>query len=462
MQPSAAYLPDNRTDLDAVIPGLRRRHLMRLSVVWLVLLGNAGAIVWIWWNGGNVTGVHSTGDIYNSIGRLTGLLSAYSALIQVLLLARLPLLEHVAGFDGLTVWHRRNGKLCLYLVLAHVIFVIIGYSINDGYSIGHETSVMVLTYPGMIAAAIGTALFVVVVVSSLVIARRRLPYEAWHAVHLTIYAGIALAWFHQIPTGNELVLNQAATDYWESLYLATIVVLVLFRVIQPIVHAFWYGLQVSEVIPEGPGVVSLHLTGRHLDRLGGRPGQFFLWRFLTPSRWWQAHPFSLSSAPDGRSLRITVKALGSFSGRVAEIRPGTRVMSEGPFGRFTVEAQRSERVVLVAGGIGITPIRALLEKMTGDLILIYRTMRDEDLVFRGEIEQLARARDISVFFVVGDHRAPGGERLLSPDHLHHLVPDLAEREVFACGPPAMVEAIENNLRAAGVPRRHLHIERFAL
>src|SRR5579872_1235646 len=179
MQPSAVYAPQPET------PGValaRRDRSVRTGLVaatWLVILGNAGVIVWIWWNGGNVTGITSNFALFNSIGRITGLLSAYSALIQVLLLSRLPLLERVAGFDRLTVWHRRNGKLCLYLVLAHVVFIIIGYSLMDGYSFLHETSVMVLTYPGMVAAAVGTALFILVVVSSLVIARRRLPYEAW-------------------------------------------------------------------------------------------------------------------------------------------------------------------------------------------------------------------------------------------------------------------------------------------
>jgi ferredoxin-NADP reductase len=216
------------------------------------------------------------------------------------------------------------------------------------------------------------------------------------------------------------------------------------------------------VTVETPNVVSLRISGRNLDRLGARAGQFFLWRFLTPDRWWESHPFSLSQAPDGRSLRITVKNSGDFTRHMKEIRPGTRVIAEGPFGVFTGEGRQRERVALIAGGIGITPVRALAEEMTGELALIYRVIREEDLVFRGELEELARERGLELLFVVGDHAAPGGERLLSPEHLCELLPDIAEREVYVCGPPAMANVIERTVRQAGVPPTYIHIERFAL
>jgi len=439
-------------------------HAVTLSAFWAVVLGNAAAIVWLWWHGGNVTKVHSTGDLLTSIARITGLLGAYLALLQVVLLARLPWLERLVGFDRLTFWHRWNGHACLDLVLAHVFFSIWGYAALDKVSIPKEIGAMLGggVYPGMITATVGTALFIAVVVTSVVIARRRLRYEWWHAVHLSAYAAIALAWFHQIPTGNELVLDRTAADYWRALYLATLALLVGFRIVIPLANAFRYRLRVVEVVTEAPGVVSLHITGHKLERLHARAGQFFVWRFLGRRRWWSAHPFSLSRAPDGRSLRITVKALGDFTRRIGEITPGTRVLAEGPFGVFTADARRRHKVLLVAGGIGITPIRALMEDMEPGAVVIYRVLRHDDVVFRNELEPLARDRGIELLLVAGDHATEEGALLLTPAHLQELVPDIGDRDVYVCGPPAMTDVLEKNVRGTGVRRRFIHTERFAL
>jgi len=442
----------------------RRVHALAFGIaVWAVVAANAGVVTWLWLRGGGVSGVHTWGDLATSTGRLTGLLGAYFALVQVLLLSRLPWLERLTGFDRLTVWHRRNGKLTLYLVLAHVVLITIGYASMDRIGIPAEVSRLLNSYPGMITATVGTALMIVVVISSLVIVRRRLPYQWWYAVHVTAYAAIALSWFHQIPTGNELTIHPVAADYWRSLYLATLALLLGFRVVQPLARSFAHGLRVEEVVVEGPGVVSLRIGGRGLGRLRVQAGQFFLWRFLSVTgRWWEAHPFSLSALPEGTAMRITVKGVGAYSRRLADLRPGTRVVAEGPFGTFTDAVRRRDKVLLIAGGIGITPVRSLLEEIDGDVIVLYRVLREDDIVFRSELDALAHERGADLQYVVGDHAAPGGDRLLSAEHLHELVPDVAEREVFLCGPPAMTHVIEKSVRRAGVPRSYLHVERFAL
>ena len=435
----------------------RTRRALGLVVVWTLVLGNAAAIFWLWANGGNLSG-RTTGEALTSVARITGLLSAFLALIQVVLLARLPALERLVGFDRLTVWHRWNGHATIDLVVAHVFFSVWGYALMDKFSIGKEISTMIGggVYPGMITATVGTAFLLAVVATSYVIVRRRLRYEWWYAVHLLAYAGIALAWFHQIPTGNELVLDTVAADYWRALYVATLALIVGFRVVVPIANAFRYRLRVAEVVEEGPDVVSIRIAGRNLDRLQTQPGQFFQWRFL--DRWWTAHPFSLSEAPDGHSFRITVKALGDHSASLASTPVGTRVLAEGPFGVFTDAMQRRAKRLLIAGGIGITPVRALVERSAGDDVVVYRALREDELVLRDELDDLG----VDVHYVVGDHAAPGGEHLLSPEHLLELVPDLAERDVYVCGPPGMTDFAVRSVRAAGAPRRHIHVEKFAL
>lgn len=430
--------------------------------IWAFLAANVAVIVWLWYQGGNVLLVHSLPAIFTSIGRITGLLATFFLLIQVLLLMRIPWLERVLAFDRLTVWHRVVGKLTISLILAHVVFITIGYAGLDRLSLRAEMDSLFTQYPGMQAATYGTSLIFAAVGTSMVVVRRKLRYEFWYVVHLFAYLGIYLTWFHQIPTGNELVLNKAASSYWTALYLGTLALIVLFRILQPLLANFRHGLKVEEVTQESPNTVSLRITGRRLEKLGARPGQFFLWRFLTLSRWLEAHPFSLSAAPDGRSLRITAKDLGDFTRTIGQIKPGTRVVAEGPFGHFTPNVRQTERVAMIAGGIGITPIRALLEDMRGDIVLVWRVITEEDLIFRQEIEQLAADHGFTIHIVLGDHRVPGNERLLSAEHLIGLVPDIARRDVYVCGPAALATLLERNVREAGVPASQIHFERFAL
>ena len=265
-----------------------------------------------------------------------------------------------------------------------------------------------------------------------------------------------------LPDGNDLHINQVNADYWRSLYVLALALVLYYRLLRPLVRAFRYDLRVTEVVREGPGVVSLRIGGRGLDRLGAKAGQFFFWRFLTHGFWYTQHPFSLSEAPGHGSFRITVKNLGDHTARFADIPVGTRVYAEGPFGVFTADSRNEDKALLIAGGIGITPVRALLEHMPGDVIALYRVVSAEDIVFSEELEQIARDRGARVDYVVGDHASPQGRDLLSPAHLRELVPDIADRDVYVCGPVGMIDSIIPNLRRAAVPRRHLHVERFAL
>jgi predicted ferric reductase len=479
---------------------VRRREIHRWLVaagLWLFLLGNLAAILYITLFSSSGDGLNYHWSSFDSallgVGRLTAFLAGYFALIEVILLARVPFLERLVGFDKLTIWHRWNGHAVIYLALAHVICTVWGYARQDGVNwfteywhwltlpqpkapgsfsassgapppslsinLGAPTT---SPYPGIITATIGTFLLVVVLVTSLVIIRRKLPYEWWYAIHFTAYAGIALAWFHMIPDGNELIANVNAADYWRSLYFFALVIVLWYRLIWPIINTFRYGIRVTEVIHEGPGVVSLRLAGRGLDRLHTKAGQFYFWRFFTKGFWYTQHPFSLSEAPHGDSFRITVKNLGDHSAKFGQIPVGTRVFAEGPFGVFTEDSRTLDKTLLIAGGIGITPVRALLQDMDGDVVTLYRVVSSDDLVFADELDAIAEEKGIKVNYVVGDHASAEGRDLLSPRHLKELVPDIAERDVFICGPTGLIDAIVPNLRRADVPRDHLHVERFAL
>src|SRR6478752_2881837 len=162
-------------------------------------------------------------------------------------------------------------------------------------------------------------------------------------------------------------------------------------------------MRVTAVTPESRDVVSIDIAGFHLDELDAQAGQFFRWRFLAPDHWRNAHPFSLSAAPTNSRLRLTVKALGDGSTGLQHIEPGTWVVAEGPYGAMTPRRRTRADVLLIAGGVGITPMRALFEALPlgagQDLTLLYRT-RPNGIVFRDELGAIARQRGAHVHYLV--------------------------------------------------------------
>jgi predicted ferric reductase len=439
--------------------GRARRRVTGWDVSVLVA-ANAIAVVGLWWRQGGLREVHDIAGLLTSLGRVTGLLGALLALVQLLLLARIPVLD-VIGLDRVETWHRRNGGACLALLIAHTVLVTAGYALTDDVALSRETGDLLTRYSGVLLATIGLGLLVAVVVTSVVVVRRRLDYRVWHAVHISTYVAVALAFSHQLATGHEFLRQPVARAYWWALYAATLAALVAFRLVLPVDRSLRHGLRLERVVHEAPGVVSLEIGGERLDRLRVLSGQFLHWRFLARGHWWETHPFSLSAAPDGLRLRITVKELGDYTARLASLQPGTRVIVEGPCGGFTSAARRRARVALIAGGMGIAPIRALLEDTPGEpgtIAVIYRAASEDDVLFREELDELSRRRGAELHYVLGERR---GDEILSAEHLQALVPDIASRDVYVCGPRSMTEATRTSLRRAGVPRRHIISEGFA-
>jgi predicted ferric reductase len=318
-------------------------------------------------------------------------------------------------------------------------------------------------YPDVLAATAGLAVLVAVGVTSARAARRRLRYETWYFIHLYTYIAVALSFSHQLATGNEFITHPTNRALWVVLYVATFGLLVVYRVVVPLRDAARYRLRVATIRAEGAQAVSVYVTGRHLERMRAQSGQFFRWRFLDRTHWWEAHPFSLSVAPNAEALRITAKGVGDHSQALRHVRVGTRVMAEGPYGNLTARRRTRPKVLLIAGGVGITPLRALLEDLPagpGDITLLYRASNERDILFRAELDQLAQARRVEVRYLLG--RRDKKPDPLGPRHLRQHVPDLAERDIYLCGPPGMMDAATASLRALRVRRAQIHRERFEL
>ncbi|WP_037955767.1 ferric reductase-like transmembrane domain-containing protein [Streptomyces sp. PRh5] len=424
----------------------------------LMIWGGAAAVLALWWS--DTPSVVGAAGWLTGAGRITGLLAGYACAILLLLMARAPLLDRAVGTDRLARWHAMGGRYTVSLACAHVLLIIWGYSLESHTGVVDQTTTLVLHYPDLLKGTIGFSLFLVTAIVSARAVRRRLPYETWHLLHFATYLAVFLAFGHQLSDGADFTGDRTAQMVWYALYIAVAALLAWYRFAVPVRRALRHRLYVAEVRPEAPGVVSVYLSGSGLAELRAEPGQFFRWRFLTRGMWWAANPYSLSAVPHPAYLRITVKASGGHSAALAHLRPGTRVFAEGPYGAFTARRRRARKTLLLGGGVGITPLRALFETLPGEVILVYRARRPEDLALRGELDALAAARGAAVHYVVDEPAAYFSP--LTPEALRGLVPDLAERDVFLCGPSGMTEAAVAALRGAGVPRARIHHESFAL
>jgi predicted ferric reductase len=328
----------------------------------------------------------------------------------------------------------------------------------------HQAGSLLTSYPDVLMATAAFGLFLLVAVLSARAARRRLRYETWYYIHLYAYLALALSFAHVFADGNDFRADPASRIAWAALYAGTGVILFAFRVAVPAWGAFRYRLRVVAVRREASGATSLHIAGRNLQALHPQPGQFFRWRFLTRDGWWQSHPFSVSALPHSNSgrLRITVKALGDYTASLQHTRPGTRVIAEGPYWAVTPAARRSGKVALLAGGVGITAIRTLAEAFAGgrphQAVLLYRVNTEREVVFRAELDALARRGGLDVHYLVGP---PGSAAdVLAEDRLTVAVPDIAGRDVFVCGPAGFTEAALQALRRCRVPAAQVHTERY--
>jgi predicted ferric reductase len=436
-----------------------RGRLARQAIL-LAFWAGLSVSVAVWWFGTPTGSVDSVGRALVEAGRITGMVAGYLLLVQVLMMSRVAWLDRTISANDLLGAHRDLGVLLLVMVLLHAGFAIVGHTRLDGTSVVGQTVVLLTTYEDMISAFVAVGILVGVALLAVRAVRAVLPYELWYYLHLATYLVLLLGYGHQFAEGRDLAPAGPARWVWLGFHGLVVSCVLYGRLLTPLRMNLRHRLRVAEVVHEGTDVFSVYVAGRRLDELQAKAGQFFRWRFLAAGCWWQAHPFSLSASPNGHWLRLTIKAVGHHTEQLKWLEPGVRILAEGPSGVFTADRRTRHHALLIAGGSGIAPIRALLEELPRGTVVIYRAGSTDELIFREELDWLAARRDAEMVYVLGGRDEPGPRYVMSPKGIRDIVPDVSRRDVYLCGPEGLVAAAVAVLRKLRVPRKQIHQDPF--
>jgi predicted ferric reductase len=437
---------------------------MKKLLIYLLLLADFIVTIGFWWQfSGNLFTGGDLNSAFLAISRLAGLLATQMALLQLILIGRVKWVEGQFGLDKLSRIHKWNGYAILLLIIVHVVLITKAYAFFNQFGFIEQFTNSITGNDDIFKAFLAVIVLFITVFLSITIVRRNLKYESWYYVHIFNYAAFALFVLHQFTIGTS-AQNESFKIFWFCTYAFAGLHILFYRFFLPIWRFYKYDYTISKV--EDLGVAtSVYISGKNLARLKRQSGQFFIFRFLQKGFWLQAHPFSLSWGATNSQIRLTAKKLGDFTTEMPKLQIGTKVIIDGPHGVFTSQKVTKQKVLLIAGGIGITPLRSLAEELAGntDLTLIYSAKTKADAVLLDELLEIQSKRKFRLIQIYDAEQVAGAEfGRLDKSKLQTLVPNVSEYDVFLCGPPGMMSALKTSLTELGLPNKQLHWERFAL
>ena len=441
---------------------------MKKLFFYLFCLLNLVIIVFFWWhNSATLFLDHTPGSTYLALGRLTGLLGEYFILAELILIGRITWVEQIFGFDKMNIVHRWIGYGIITFFLGHIILIVYSNAIFNGISSVSQF----LTYAQTgeyLRGIISFVMFVAIIITSIAIIRKKFRYETWYFIHLLTYVAIVLVLGHQTYANGGDVSNGAPLYYWLFINYSILGLVLVFRWVKPFYLYRRHRFFVEKITQESSDVYSIYITGKDIGNFKFRAGQFANLTFLSKGLWF-THPFSFSAAPNGEYLRFTVKNLGDFTNKIDRIKVNTKVILDGPMGLFTENQSNRNKYLLIAGGIGITPIRALIEDMAKhdtDMILLYGNKFEKEIVFRQELYHISdRCNILKCHLAISnvlEEITPNYEKgRIDSEKIIRLAPDFKEREIYICGPSPMMKAVVKILLELGATRSQIHYEKFA-
>ncbi|MBD3226611.1 MAG: hypothetical protein GF329_00350 [Candidatus Lokiarchaeota archaeon] len=437
-------------------------------------IGNLVAIIGFWFFNSRNIFINASfpaldyGEVFYAIGRLLGLIGMCCVLFQLVLIGRVKWLEGRYGFDKLAKLHQENGRIALGVLIVHPIFLILGNMFIQKVDFSGSFINLIQTNPFTILAPVGLILTFVIVLISNPLIMNRIDYEKWYYFHLFQYLAISLVIAHQFFSGTDIIQNPLFMIYWIGLYIFVGVNFLYFRLLRPLYLYQKHHFKIKEVEEETHDSVSLYISGDNMSELEYKSGQFLLIRILKSSLWWQVHPFSISSMPNDEYVRLTVKDVGDYSSKVVKANSGLRVLIDGPLGRFTKKISKKQKVLFIAAGSGITPIRSLMEELAidgKDIVLFYGNKTKKDIIFFDELETLADKYEIPIHYFFSrekelEKKSNYYKGRIQLNDIQDIVTDLFEREIFMCAPPEMMRTLRIELPKIGFPPKYIYYEQY--
>jgi 3-phenylpropionate/trans-cinnamate dioxygenase ferredoxin reductase subunit len=385
--------------------------------------------------------------------------------LQFALTARINLIESSYGIDIILQFHRYISLVAFGLIVIHPIILFIVQPETIGL-------LNIIEAPWRARLAVLSVLaLITLIVTSIWRQKLKIPYEPWRIAHgvLAVLA-VAFGLGHALGVSNYLGLFWKGV-LWSAIALFALWLLVYVRLVKPWMMTRQPYL-VEEVIPQRNKVWTLALRPRGREVMHFQPGQFaWITLGISPFRM-REHPFSMSSSAEHpERLEFSIKELGDFTSKIKEVQPGTKAFLDGPYGVFTIDRYwDAAGFVLIAGGIGITPIMSMLftaadRQDDRPFTLIYANKTWEDITFREELEELKNRLDLSVIHVLREPPEDwsGETGYVDRELIERYIPiHRGSRQYFICAAPVMMDAVEAALHELDVPITNIHMEHFNL
>ncbi len=413
-----------------------------------------------------------------NFGLAAGLTGIAAWALNVILSSRAGLLQRLfGGIESLYAAHRVNGRVVYLLVAAHLTLIV-----ADRARVSVPSALRTFSPEAGASVLLGVGAFVLLTIGLGLTLYARLSHEIFVYVQRGLGATFIVGALHAFRMPSAKGVSSGATFYLATLAVAAVAAFV-YRSLLGNVLVRRSRYVVSDAHELDPTVMEITMSPVGDRRLRYIPGQFVFATFyseefesqfhpvsvsakglagsiiLRPGDLRdQFHPFSLTSSPDDRDLKLAVKAVGSFTKALHRLRPGAIAVIEGPYGNFSYLQVGSPRQIWIAGGIGITPFLSMARSLPEgafEVDLFYAVKARREAYFFEELRSMAAGRaSFKVHLVTEEEDGFVSAEIVSG------MSALEGKDILMCGPPAMIESLRGQFSAAGVPPGKVHSERF--